>query len=171
MSNKPGYIPSTLAGKGGFKLGPELKAAKQQFECGFAIGTVDALFLCLGFGMPVPEWVQENFPDCLLEVLSLGPHKGKGSKARPPSALRADLRHFNRYDAVQRAAELGLKGEAKLKMAESLLSGTTSACGIPTIVNSNKIVRRALKKPGGIARFRYPRSLFVRDLVWTLTKS
>ena len=157
------YGPSTHA-RFFFNLGRELRAAKKQFELGYSIGTVDALFLCIDSGTKLPNWVEDNFAECLREVLSMGAHKNKGSKARPPSAWLADIRHYHRYDALEQSRKLGLKGEAKLLNAESLLSGTSSAGSIQTILNSNKIVRKALKKPDGIARFRYPRSIFVLEL-------
>jgi hypothetical protein len=148
-----------------FKLSTELAQARLQFEGGFPIGVLDALFLCLETYTPPPAWVADNAAEAFEKVLGLKGPKGKGTKSRAGEHLRQDIRHFHRYDAVQVASAEGLKGQAKFNRAYELLMGTTSGCTISTIENSYGLVLKALKTPTGVARFRPPRSQFVADLV------
>lgn len=128
-----------------------------------AITVFDVVCHCIERSEPPYPWAAARYFSAF-EKLWGAKETAEGKRDNLLSRWRKDIEHFDRYDAVMRAAAIGFKGEKKLIKANELLGEAQQATSLETVRKSHQTVQRK-RKTRSMLRYRLPMSAYVLKLM------
>jgi hypothetical protein len=123
-------------------------------RAGNLLAIVDAMIDCVELKMPPPAWLAGAVKALVARQLAV--RSGRGNMNSRGAVLKADAKHYARWDAVTEVLERGIekKQDAAFKAAAHILKGKPEAGSKGTIERSYRRVEKKMAR--GLGGAFYP---------------